>query len=72
MKAVEATGDQISSIILNTAKAWLPARALVEKAVKQRKQYDDKGAILVFEQGGMPWKVAQRRIPIMSLKGTAF
>ena len=36
--------------------AWLPARDLVIAALKERKQVDQNGRIVVFEQFA-PWKV---------------
>lgn len=36
--------------------AWLPARALVHAAYKERCSQDDSGAIMVLEGGGVPWK----------------
>ncbi|MCJ1475414.1 hypothetical protein MMC13_004076 [Lambiella insularis] len=37
-------------------KAWLPARALVHEAYKQRFSHDPSGTILVLDGGGVPWK----------------
>ncbi|KAG8007655.1 UPF0160 protein MYG1 [Nibea albiflora] len=36
--------------------AWLPARTVVEDAVKERHQVDPSGEVLLFSQGGCPWK----------------
>jgi len=37
-------------------KQWLPARALVEDALKKRLEVDASGEIMVFAKGGCPWK----------------
>ena len=37
-------------------KAWLPARNLVHSAYHSRHQHDPSGAIMVFPDGGVPWK----------------
>ena len=39
------------------AKAWLPARDLVVAALEKRKQVDQSGRIILFEQFA-PWKVS--------------
>ncbi|KAL4655719.1 UPF0160 protein MYG1, mitochondrial [Arapaima gigas] len=36
--------------------SWLPARLLVETAVRNRTQVDPSGEVVVLEQGGCPWK----------------
>ncbi|XP_064233206.1 MYG1 exonuclease isoform X1 [Aotus nancymaae] len=36
--------------------SWLPARALVEKALAQRFQVDPSGEIVELAKGGCPWK----------------
>lgn len=38
------------------ANAWLPARDLVVAALEKRKQVDQNGRIILFEQFA-PWKV---------------
>ncbi|CAL9703819.1 unnamed protein product [Knipowitschia caucasica] len=35
---------------------WLPARAVVEEAVTNRLKVDPSGEVVVFPQGGCPWK----------------
>ncbi|MCJ1242420.1 hypothetical protein MMC14_010428 [Varicellaria rhodocarpa] len=37
-------------------KAWLPARSIVQKAYSLRHQHDPSGQIIVFDNGGVPWK----------------
>ncbi|KAJ7428645.1 hypothetical protein WISP_01116 [Willisornis vidua] len=37
-------------------RAWLPARALVEEAVRHRLEVDSSGQILELPQGSCPWK----------------
>lgn len=37
-------------------KAWLPARTLVHSAYRSRHQHDPSGHIMVFDNGGVPWK----------------
>ncbi|XP_069735694.1 MYG1 exonuclease [Phaenicophaeus curvirostris] len=37
-------------------RAWLPARALVEDAVRRRFEVDASGLILELPRGGCPWK----------------
>ncbi|XP_046882229.1 UPF0160 protein MYG1, mitochondrial [Hypomesus transpacificus] len=36
--------------------SWLPARVVVEGAVQMRTKVDPSGEVLVFPQGGCPWK----------------
>ncbi|XP_030062685.1 UPF0160 protein MYG1, mitochondrial-like [Microcaecilia unicolor] len=36
--------------------SWLPARSLVEEAVHKRFEVDSGGEIVIFAQGGCPWK----------------
>ena len=37
-------------------KAWLPARNIVQKAYSLRHRHDPSGQIIVFDNGGVPWK----------------
>ena len=43
------------------ANAWLPARDLVVAALEKRKQVDEQGRIILFEQFA-PWKVRRALI----------
>ena len=38
-------------------KAWLPAKQIVEKALKERTEVDASGQIIRLTAGGVPWKV---------------
>jgi uncharacterized UPF0160 family protein len=51
------TGGQFTAELKDTARSWLPARGAVLECFNQRKQYDDKGRILVlpYRKEGLPW-----------------
>lgn len=55
LTAVELTGKEFLECVMYFGKAWLPARSIVEEAVKNRFQVDPSGAILKMEQF-CPWK----------------
>ncbi|XP_029008178.1 UPF0160 protein MYG1, mitochondrial [Betta splendens] len=55
-KALEMVGVEFLDRLNFYQSAWLPARAVVEEAVKQRHQVDPSGEVVVFSQGGCPWK----------------
>lgn len=48
--ASKVTGEEFSEQLDYFAKAWLPARDIVEAAVKDRKNIDPSGQIVVFQQ----------------------
>lgn len=54
LKASTAMGEQFDLELQYLHKAWLPARAVVQKGFQSRKQYDPKGRIMVLEDGA-PW-----------------
>ncbi|XP_044299266.1 MYG1 exonuclease [Varanus komodoensis] len=55
-KAMELVGNEFLDRLDYYYRSWLPARTLVEKAIQQRFEVDPSGEILVFGQGGCPWK----------------
>ncbi|XP_048731571.2 MYG1 exonuclease-like [Ostrea edulis] len=56
LKAMKMVGDEFMDKVLYYKKSWLPARELVEEAVKGRMEVDPSGEIAVFKSGGCPWK----------------
>ncbi|KAM8916421.1 MYG1 exonuclease [Spinachia spinachia] len=55
-KALKMVGEEFLDRLEYYRSAWLPARALVEEAVKGRHQVDPSGELVLFSQGGFPWK----------------
>ncbi|CAN9511821.1 unnamed protein product [Ophioblennius macclurei] len=55
-KALTLVGEEFLDRLDFYKSAWLPARALVEEAVKQRHEIDPSGEVVLFSQGGCPWK----------------
>ncbi|KAM4044394.1 MYG1 exonuclease [Anomaloglossus baeobatrachus] len=55
-KAMDLAGTEFVSRLDFYHRSWLPARALVEEAIRQRFQVDDSGEVVVLAQGGCPWK----------------
>uniref|UniRef100_A0A8C6ZLD8 MYG1 protein n=1 Tax=Nothoprocta perdicaria TaxID=30464 RepID=A0A8C6ZLD8_NOTPE len=55
-RAMELAGSEFLERLDYYHRAWLPARALVEDAVRRRFQVDASGAVLELPQGGCPWK----------------
>uniref|UniRef100_A0A8C5MYH7 Uncharacterized protein n=1 Tax=Leptobrachium leishanense TaxID=445787 RepID=A0A8C5MYH7_9ANUR len=55
-KAMELTGIEFVSQLDFYHRSWLPARALVEEAIRTRFQGDDSGEVVILAQGGCPWK----------------
>jgi uncharacterized UPF0160 family protein len=53
---MEMAGGEFLDRVRYLGLAWLPARALVEKAMEQRLEVDTSGAILCLEHF-CPWKV---------------
>ncbi|TMS19478.1 UPF0160 protein MYG1, mitochondrial [Larimichthys crocea] len=55
-KAMKMVGEEFLDRLEFYQSAWLPARTVVENAVKERHQVDPSGEVLLFSQGGCPWK----------------
>ncbi|XP_037304039.2 UPF0160 protein MYG1, mitochondrial [Pungitius pungitius] len=55
-KALKMVGEEFLERLEYYRSAWLPARAVVEEAVKGRHQVDPSGEVVLFSQGGCPWK----------------
>ncbi|XP_026205942.1 UPF0160 protein MYG1, mitochondrial [Anabas testudineus] len=55
-KAMKMVGEEFLDRLNFYHLSWLPARAVVEEAVKQRHQVDPSGEVVLFSQGGCPWK----------------
>ncbi|XP_002740515.2 MYG1 exonuclease-like [Saccoglossus kowalevskii] len=55
-KAMSMVGAEFLDRVLYYHKCWWPARSLVEESIKKRFEVDDSGEIIIFQQGGCPWK----------------
>ncbi|KAM6294442.1 LOW QUALITY PROTEIN: MYG1 exonuclease [Aegotheles albertisi] len=55
-RALELVGAEFMERLDFYHGAWLPARALVEEAVRRRFEVDASGAVLELPGGGCPWK----------------
>ncbi|KAK5912249.1 hypothetical protein CesoFtcFv8_002143 [Champsocephalus esox] len=55
-KAMKMVGEEFLDRLEFYQSSWLPARAVVEEAVKARHQVDPSGEVVLFSQGGCPWK----------------
>ncbi|XP_023282548.1 UPF0160 protein MYG1, mitochondrial [Seriola lalandi dorsalis] len=55
-KAMKMVGEEFLGKLDYYQSAWLPARVVVEEAVKQRHQVDPSGEVVLFPQAGCPWK----------------
>ncbi|XP_058717179.1 MYG1 exonuclease [Poecile atricapillus] len=55
-RAMELAGSEFLQRLDFYHRAWLPARALVEEAVRHRFEVDASGQVLELSQGGCPWK----------------
>ncbi|CAM4680299.1 MYG1 exonuclease isoform X1 [Caretta caretta] len=55
-KAMELVGQEFLDRLNYYHHSWLPARVLVEEAIQKRFKVDPSGEILLFSQGGCPWK----------------
>nr|XP_046239229.1 UPF0160 protein MYG1, mitochondrial [Scatophagus argus] len=55
-KAMKMVGQEFLDRLEFCQSSWLPARAVVEEAVKGRHQVDPSGEVVMFSQGGCPWK----------------
>ncbi|KAI4865830.1 metal-dependent protein hydrolase [Hypoxylon rubiginosum] len=49
-------GEEFSRDLDYYAKAWLPARAIVQEAYQKRLQFDPEGRVMVLEGQAVPWK----------------
>ncbi|KAI7786005.1 myg1 protein [Diaporthe eres] len=54
--ASQRIGEEFDRTLDYYVNAWLPARALVEKAFTERPQYDAQGRIMVLSGQSCPWK----------------
>lgn len=54
--ASQRVGEEFDRALDYYVNAWLPARALVEKAFTERPQYDAQGRIMVLSGQSCPWK----------------
>ncbi|XP_067096107.1 UPF0160 protein MYG1, mitochondrial [Osmerus mordax] len=55
-KALALVGAEFLDRVDFYQNSWLPARVVVEGAVQRRTKVDPSGEVLVFPQGGCPWK----------------
>ena len=55
VQAMTLTGSEFIGCVERLAKAWWPARSLVQKAIDQRHSVHPSGAIIVLESS-CPWK----------------
>lgn len=55
-KAMQMVGEEFLDRLDFYRSSWLPARVIVEEAVRARHQVDPSGEVLLFSQGGCPWK----------------
>ncbi|KAJ7998833.1 hypothetical protein DPEC_G00209070, partial [Dallia pectoralis] len=55
-KAMALVGAEFLDRVDFYNNSWLPARSGVEEAVKMRHQVDPSGEVIMFSQGGCPWK----------------
>ena len=55
-KASKLMGASFMRKLKGAADSWLPARELISETYKKRYGSDPSGAIMVFPNGGAPWK----------------
>lgn len=55
VKASKLMGEEFVSVVRNYGLGWYPAKTFVQEAFDNRKTYDSKGRIVVFDQF-VPWK----------------
>ncbi|XP_067832930.1 UPF0160 protein MYG1, mitochondrial [Heptranchias perlo] len=55
-QALKLVGSEFMDRLEFYHKSWLPARALVEDAIRDRFKEDLSGEIVVLTKGGCPWK----------------
>lgn len=65
-KASEMAGTEFKERLDYLAKAWLPARDIVKRAVEKRKEVHPSGKVLIFDEFA-PWKVRRPLSPTGSL-----
>lgn len=56
MQASQRIGEEFERDLDYYTSAWLPARAIVQKAFDKRTEFDPEGRVLVFEGQSVPWK----------------
>ncbi|KAL7790389.1 metal-dependent protein hydrolase [Trichoderma ceciliae] len=56
LTASRRIGEEFERTLEFMARAWLPARTIVQQAFEQRTKYDAEGRILVIEGQSVPWK----------------
>ncbi|VUC20247.1 unnamed protein product [Clonostachys rosea] len=56
LTASRRIGEEFERDLDYYSRAWLPARAVVQKAFDSRAEYDPEGRILVFQGTSCPWK----------------
>ncbi|KJZ78746.1 hypothetical protein HIM_02137 [Hirsutella minnesotensis 3608] len=56
LAASHRIGEEFERELDYCTGAWLPARAVVQRAFDARTQYDPEGRLLVFEDQSAPWK----------------
>ncbi|ELU12172.1 hypothetical protein CAPTEDRAFT_225005 [Capitella teleta] len=54
--AMRLVGTEFKDRVDFYCHSWLPARSIVEHALKSRHQVDSSGEIIKLESGGCPWK----------------
>ena len=60
-RAVEIAGEDFVSIVKYLGNAWLPARAIVERSLRNRHQTHASGRIVLLEEQ-CPWKVRRASV----------
>ena len=55
-RASSLCGEMFLSVLEDVVLGWLPARALVAKAVEARKEVHPSGEVIKLESGSMPWR----------------
>lgn len=55
-QAMELVGGEFLGKVTDYRDTWLPAREIVQAAVKARHTVDPSGQIAVLSEGGCPWK----------------
>ena len=53
---MKLTGEEFVDKLSFYHEAWLPARQIVEAAVKKRFEVDSSGEIIRLDTGGCPWQ----------------
>lgn len=56
LSASARIGEEFHRDLEYFTKSWMPARELVKMAYSKRKDYEEGGRILVFEEQVVPWK----------------